>query len=50
MVNIAVSGNMLSLDALCWGKADPHKLVPDGARRVHAVIANRGLKWPEEPA
>ena len=35
------------LDALRGGKADLHKLVPDGARRVLAVYAAWGLKWPE---
>ena len=35
------------LDALLWGKADLYKLVPDGERRVQAVITAWGLKWPE---
>ena len=47
-VDIAISDDMLAcLDALRWGKADLHKLVPDGERRVLAVCAAWGLKWPE---
>jgi hypothetical protein len=34
------------LDALRWGKADLHTLVPDGAKRIEAVITRWGLKWP----
>lgn len=46
-VDVAISDNMLQcLDALRWGRADLHTLVPDGDRRTHAVIARWGLRWP----
>ena len=38
---------LLCLDALRWGQTDLHSLVPDGDRRVRAVIDLWGLKWPE---
>ena len=48
LVDIAISDDMLlCLDALRWGQADLHTLVPDGDRRVRAVIDQWGLKWPE---
>lgn len=48
-LDIEISDDMLAcLDALRWAKADLHKLVPDGERRILAVIDARGLKWPEE--
>lgn len=34
------------IDALRWGKADLHKLIPDGERRIAAVIASWGLDQP----
>ena len=47
-VDIEISDDMLTcLDALRWAKADLYKLVPDGEKRVLAVIAAWGLKWPE---
>ena len=47
-VDVEISDDMLvCLDALRWGKADLYKLVPDGDRRVRAVIEAWGLKWPE---
>ena len=47
-VDVAIGDDMLAcLDALRWGKADLYKLVPDGERRVQAVITAWGLKWPE---
>ena len=47
-VDIAISDDMLCcLDALRWGRADLHTLVPDGDRRLQAVIARWGLRWPE---
>lgn len=47
-VDVAISDDMLAcLDALRWGKADLHKLVPDGERRVLAVCKDWGLTWPE---
>ncbi len=48
-VDVAISDDMLlCLDALRWGRADLHTLVPDGDRRVQAVIARWGLRWPAE--
>lgn len=47
-VDVALSDDMLQcLDALRWGRADLHTLVPDGDRRLQAVIARWGLRWPE---
>ena len=47
-VDIAISNDMLCcLDALRWGRADLHTLIPDGDDRVRAVIARWGLRWPE---
>jgi hypothetical protein len=47
-VDIEISDDMLTcLDALRWAKADLYQLVPDGQRRVMAVIDAWGLKWPE---
>ncbi len=46
-VDEAISDAMpLCIDALRWGQADLHSLVPDGDRRVRAVIEQWGLKWP----
>jgi hypothetical protein len=48
-LDVAVGDDMLlCLDALRWGHADLHRLVPDGDKRVKAVIELWGLKWPEE--
>ncbi|EWS55632.1 hypothetical protein [Methylibium sp. T29] len=47
-VDIAISDDMLCcLDALRWGRADLHTLIPDGDARVRAVIESWGLRWPE---
>ena len=47
-VDIAISNDMLCcLDALRWGRADLHTLIPDGDARVRAVIERWGLHWPE---
>ena len=47
-VDIAISNDMLwCLDALRWGRADLHTLIPDGDARVRAVIERWGLRWPE---
>src|SRR5438105_4846035 len=47
-VDVQIGDDMLAcLDALRWAKADPYKLVPDGERRVQAVIDLCGFKWPE---
>lgn len=49
-VDVAIGDDMLlCLDALRWGRADLHTLVPDGDRRVQAVIARWGLRWPIDP-
>jgi hypothetical protein len=43
-VDTAISEDMLQcLDALRWARADLHKLVPDGAPRVRAVLTLWGL-------
>jgi len=47
-VDVGIGDDMLlCLDTLRWGKADLHKLVPDGERRILAVMKQWGLKWPE---
>lgn len=47
-VDVAISDDMLHcLDTLRWGRADLHTLVPDGDRRLQAVISRWGLRWPE---
>ena len=47
-VDETISDDMLlCIDALRWGQSDLHSLVPDGDRRVRAVIDQWGLKWPE---
>ena len=46
-VDVAISDDMLAcMDALRWGKADLHGLVPGGEKRVAAVIHLWGLQWP----
>lgn len=48
-VDVAISDDMLlCLDALRWGQADLHTLVPDGDRRVLEVIDRWGMRWPED--
>ncbi len=48
-VDASISDDMLCcLDALRWGRADLHTLVPDGDARVRAVIDRWGLRWPGE--
>jgi hypothetical protein len=47
-VDVAISDDMLlCLDALRWGRADLHMLVPDGDARVRAAIQRWGLQWPD---
>ena len=47
-VDVAISDDMLRcLDALRWGRTDLPTLLPDGDRRLQAVIARWGLRWPE---
>ena len=44
-LDVAISDDMLAcLDALRWGKADLYQLVPDGDKRMQAVIALWGLR------
>lgn len=46
-VDEAIADDMLAcIDALRWGQADLHSLVPDGDRRVRAVIELWGLEGP----
>ena len=48
-VDIAISNDMLCcLDALRWGRADLHTLIPDGDARVRAVIERWGPRWPND--
>ena len=45
MVDVAIGDDMLDcLDALRWGKADLHKLVPEGESRVQRVIERWGVE------
>lgn len=47
-LDVDIGDDMLAcLDALRWAKADLYRLVPDGDKRVEAVIELWGLKWPE---
>ncbi|MDO8772011.1 MAG: hypothetical protein Q7K57_25555 [Burkholderiaceae bacterium] len=47
-LDVDIGDDMLAcLDALRWAKADLYRLVPDGERRVEAVIKLWGLQWPE---
>jgi hypothetical protein len=47
-VDVGIGDDMLCcLDALRWGRADLHRLVPDGDRRVREVIDRWGLRWPD---
>lgn len=44
-LDVEISDDMLlCLDALRWGRADLHTMVPDGARRIEAMCSNWGLK------
>lgn len=48
MLDEAIADDMLlCIDALRWAQADLHTLVPDGDRRVRAVLEQHGLKWSE---
>jgi hypothetical protein len=47
-VDVSIGDDMLScIDALRWGKADLHSLVPEGDRRVRRLIDRWGLAWPD---
>lgn len=44
-LDVEISDDMMAcIDALRWGKADLHKLVPEGQKRVQALIQAWGLK------
>ena len=46
-VDVEISDAMLCcLDALRWGRADLHTLVPEGDLRVRQIIEQWGLQWP----
>jgi hypothetical protein len=48
LVDVAISDDMLlCIDALRWAQSDLHTLVPDGDRRVRAVIDLWGIQWPQ---
>ena len=50
LVDVAIGDDMLAcLDALRWAQADLHTLVPDGDRRVRAVLAHWGREGPARP-
>ncbi len=46
-VDVAISDDMIAcIDALRWAKADLHTLIPDGDRRLRALIDRWALEWP----
>jgi len=48
-VDVEISDDVLCcLDALRWGRADLHTLVPEGNARMLAVIDRWGLRWPAD--
>ena len=50
MLDVQISDDMLAaLDALRWGKTDLFRLVPEGEKRVLAVIAFWGLQPASQP-
>ncbi len=50
MLDVQISDDMLAaLDALRWGKADLFRLVPEGEKRVLAVIALWGIQPASQP-
>lgn len=47
-VDAQISDDVLAcIDALRWGRADLYKLVPDGRKRIEAVIRDWGIAPPE---
>lgn len=43
-LDVALADDALAcIDALRWGKADLHKLIPNGEQRIAAVLASWGL-------
>lgn len=50
VLDVVISDDMLCcLDALRWGRADLYQLVPDGDKRMQAVIAKWELRPTREP-
>lgn len=50
-LDVAIADDALAcIDALRWGKADLHRLLPDGEERVAAVLRAWGLDRPAEGA
>lgn len=48
-LDVAVADDALAcIDALRWGRADLYKLLPDGERRIAALIASWGLDKSED--
>ncbi|MFN9471920.1 hypothetical protein [Acidovorax sp.] len=48
-LDVGISDDMLlCLDALRWGKAELHELVPDGQHRVQALLQIWGVTGPED--
>lgn len=46
-LDVALADDALAcIDALRWGRADLQKLLPDGERRVAALIATWGIEKP----
>lgn len=49
-VDIAISDDVITcIDALRWGRADLYKIIPDGQKRIEAVIRDWGVAPPEPP-
>jgi len=49
-VDVTISDDVIvCIDALRWGRADLYKLVPDGQRRIEAIVRNWGVAPPEPP-
>ena len=50
MLDVQISDDMLAaLDALRWGKADLFRLVPEGDKRVQALIEFWGIQSASQP-
>ena len=48
-VDVPVSDDMLAcLDAVRWGRAELHTLLPNGERRILNVCDALGLQWPKD--
>ena len=48
-VDVPVSDDMLAcLDAVRWGRAELHTLLPNGERRILNVCDAWGLQWPKD--